>query len=654
MLSLCATMLLAGTALSASAPDGDPPPPAAAQKSPPPSADQDADDDDEGKAQPNTPVVITAKRLDAARTQIDAGLGSTVYSLNNDTIDDRPNGESGSIADILLQSPGVTFSGDAVTIRGSKDIQIRVNNVIIPEAISDPADHFSARLAETTRVLTGTLPAQFGFVPAGVISFTTKNGLYHHGGEVEYYAGTDGFMEPAVEWEGSALNTSLFGSASLEADRTDVADLDGNRTRDRRREIGGLAFGDHILDPDDRISFIVGADDERHTFGATSLPAGSDETADGFVVGTFQHSAGEFTVQASLFGAGATDDAIFADRTRERHSSFGTQVDASYSLADTHVLKAGLLASHSTVDELEGGGATFSGSRDPVALYVQDEWKLSSTLTFNPGVRADWLRGFGHRGTIEPRASLVWTLPKGLTAHLGYARYATAAPLGEDLGTTPLPSERDDYFDAGIQYRLGAMTLGADAYRRNARNYLDEYQAIGSALRQSFAFRQARFRGVELSATYSTHPLSAWLNLSFSRGRGLSLIDPAGIFAPATLAAAASHWIPLASDRPVTASTGLTWRAGKIALSGTVDASGGAVRSLSPADPNGARASAFATLGFSAVYHAGTAQSRRDFRVDVTNLANAHYLLNDAASLEGGWTRWGRGRAITFGFEQGF
>ena len=654
---LAIVALLLGVA-TAPPPDKDdasaaPPTRAVTAASPQPMVRKDDDDDDEGNAQPNTPVVITAKRLDAARTQIDAGLGSTVYSLSNDTIEDRPNGESGSIGNILTQSPGISMSGSALTIRGSSDIQIRVNNAIIPEMIGDPADHFSARLAQTTRVLTGTLPAQFGFVPAGVISITTKNGLYNHAGEIEFYGGSDGFIEPAIEWAGSALGSSLFGSASLEADRADVADQNGNQTRDRRREFGGLIFADHILGPEDRISLIVGGDDERHRFGQTSLPAGTQESADGYGVATFQHSADEFTIQASLFGGQAIDVANFGERTRERRSSVGTQIDGSYDLGAGHVLKAGILASHVGVEERDPGQRMLAEDRYSVGLYTQDEWKLSSDLTFNPGVRIDWLRGFNKRGAVEPRASFVWSPAGGFTAHLGYARYATAAPVGEVSRNASLPDEHDDYFDAGVQFRRGALTLGADAYDRRAHHFLDEYLPIGSAVPKSFAFRRASFRGFELSVTYSTRPLSAWLNVALSRGRAESLVDPGMLFAPAT-AAAFAHWVRLASDRPVIASGGATWRSGKIALSAMVEASSGALRSPSLAGPNATRELAYATLGLSAVYHLGTTNSRRDFRVDLTNVTDVRYRVNDASNVEGGWTRWGRGRAITLGFEQGF
>jgi hypothetical protein len=650
MLHACATLLLA--ALSAPSPqDGDYSP---AKTSGGNAAQPSDEDEDQGKAEPNTTVVITGRKLDVARTQINPELGSTVYSLGNDAIDDRPGGETSSMAVMLTQTPGVVFSGDTLTIRGSKDIQVRINDVIVPEAVSDPADHLSIRLAQTTRVMTGTLPAQYGFVPAGVISVTTKSGLYRHGGELEFYAGSDAFVEPAAELAGSILGTSIFASGSLESGRTDIADLSRNATRDRRHEAEGLVFADRILGPSDRVSFIAGGSHERHRIGETSLSKGTEENGDGYAVATFQHSAERLTTQTSLFVGSGTSEAAYTKDSRERRSTFGTQIDVSYDTGSMHILRAGLLASRSTTHENETGNAAFEGHRNAIGIYAQDEWKFSSELTFNPGIRIDWLRGFDARGETEPRISLVWSSPRGVTAHAGYARYAAIAPLDEDLGPMRLPSERDDYFDAGVQYRIGPLTLGADAYIRRTRNFLTERHIIGSAIPEPFAFHRAKFRGLELSATYATRPLSAWVNISVSRARGRSIIDKSALFAPATLAAAQSNWIRLSSERPVTASAGLTWRSGKLALSGTIAASSGAVRSLDIADPNGARARAFGTLGLSAVYHAGLGGRLSDFRIDLTNLTNRRYLINDAATLESGWTRWGSERAITFGIEQGF
>ena len=649
------TVLIAALLLSAAVsppPDDDDDKPQSARPSVGPP--KTGKDEEEGGVRPNSTIVIAARRLDAARTQIDAGLGATVYSLTNDTIENRPGGETGSIADILAQAPGVTLSGRTLNVRGAPANQIRINNVIVPEAIADPADQLSSRLAETTRLITGTLPAQFGFAPAGVISITTKNGLYQHGGQVELFAGSDRMLEPALEWAGSVDSTSLFASGSLERERSTVGDVLGNTARERRLAVEGLGFADHVIDDENRLSFMFGGTHERHRFGETSAGTGTEVNGDGYGVATYQHTGGDFTLQASAFGGVASDEARFIFKTRERRSSWGTQIDGSDAIGPSHTLRFGLLATHSTVRQLDPGGASSGAERTSVAVYAQDEWKLLPALTFNPGVRLEWPHGVASGAKIDPRASIVWVSPSGLTAHIGYARYASAPPLGEQPADTRLPDERDDYLDAGIQQKMGALTIGVDGYWRSAHNYIAEHRTIGSAISTAFGFKRARMKGLELSGTFASRGTTAWANVSLSKAEARAIVGGDAIFSPPSIAAAGDRYVSLASDRPVTVSAGFTHRLGKFSLGGDAVVSSGSVRTLALTEPNGGRHSTYAVFGMAAVYHARIANRPVDLRLDLTNLTNSHYTTSDAADLEGGWTHWGRRRAITIGIEQGF
>lgn len=610
--------------------------------------------EEEERAAPTTEIVVTARRLDVARTGIDVGLGATVYELHNETIENRPGGETGSIAAILTQSPGVTLSSSVISVRGSSALQVRINGAIIPEAISDPADRLSSRLAESTRLITGTLPAQFGFAPGGVIAVTTKNGLYQHGGQAELFLGSRGAFEPAFEWGGSADSSSLFASGSLEWGRARVAGLTGASATDARHEIGGLGFADHVIDDENRLSLIFGGSRESQRIGETDLPSGIEQTANAYAVGTFQHSAKDFSLEASLFAGRATETADFTLNERERRSSVGTQIDSSLEAGAGNTVRAGLLLTRSTSQEAGTVLTEKQQRRTSLGLYLQDEWKLDSRLTVNAGLRGDWLRSLGSAAALEPRASLVWQSPGGFTAHAGYARYASAPPLGEEQASTRLPNERDDYVDAGVQQKIGPVTIGIDGYWRSAHNLIVEHKTRGTAIPAAFAFSRGRFRGVELSATYARGPVSAWANLTISKSQARTIIGGESLFSPETLAAANGRWTDLASDRPVTASGGVSWRIGKLNLSADVLAGSGAVRTLSPSDPNGARAPAFASFGLAAVYHLKVLYGPLDLRADLINLTDVRYIANDAANLEGGWTRFTEGRSVLVGLEKAF
>ncbi|HWJ39427.1 MAG TPA: TonB-dependent receptor, partial [Sphingomicrobium sp.] len=319
-----------------------------------------------------------------------------------------------------------------------------------------------------------------------------------------------------------------------------------------------------------------------------------------------------------------------------------------------NTLRFGLLVTRATARELDLLGDRTFNARTSVALYAQDEWKLGQSLTLNPGLRLEWLGGFQSSARVEPRASLVWQSRNGLVAHVGYARYASAAPLGEEALGVNLPDERDDYVDAGLQQKFGAVTLGLDAYWRDAHNYIAEHEPLGSVVTTAFEFKRARIKGLEFSSTYARRGTTAWANVSLASAKARAIVGGEGLFPLASIAAASARDVPLASDRPITISGGLTHRVGNFSVGADLLVSSGAVRTLSFADPNGSRHSAYALIGLSAVYHARILHRTADLRLDLTNLTNVRYATSDAGDLEGGWTRWGRGRAITIGIEQGF
>src|SRR5690348_12633397 len=102
--------------------------PAATRPAP---AQRDADDEEEeeDRARPDSPITVTGHRLDAARTRIDDALGASVYALDNEAIENRPGGETGSLAATLTQAPGVTEGGAGPAVRGARGVQVRINDV---------------------------------------------------------------------------------------------------------------------------------------------------------------------------------------------------------------------------------------------------------------------------------------------------------------------------------------------------------------------------------------------------------------------------------------------------------------------------------------------------------------------------------------------
>jgi outer membrane receptor protein involved in Fe transport len=130
---------------------------------------------------------------------------------------------------------------------------------------------------------------------------------------------------------------------------------------------------------------------------------------------------------------------VASDVTRESYL-YGTQFDGSYEVNDLHKLRAGFAVSAEKtnvtnistvlpVDPVTGDiSPTLITITDANSLlgwnigtYVQDEWRLTNTLTLNLGLRFDQLYQFVDANQFSPRAAFVWKPETGTTFHAGYA-----------------------------------------------------------------------------------------------------------------------------------------------------------------------------------------------------------------------------------------
>jgi hypothetical protein len=81
-------------------------------------------------------------------------------------------------------------------------IQYRLNGIWMPEAVTSFGQIFSPRFARSITLLTGVLPAQFGFRTEGVIDIRTKEGCADGGGSAEIYGGQRATVQPSFEMGG--------------------------------------------------------------------------------------------------------------------------------------------------------------------------------------------------------------------------------------------------------------------------------------------------------------------------------------------------------------------------------------------------------------------------------------------------------------------
>ncbi len=86
--------------------------------------------------------------------------------------------------------------------------------VIVPESISGFGSTFDPHIADSVDLLTGTLPAQYGYRTSGVINLKTSAGAFDNGGDLSLYGGSRGTLEPSASIHGSSGGLNYFASGS--------------------------------------------------------------------------------------------------------------------------------------------------------------------------------------------------------------------------------------------------------------------------------------------------------------------------------------------------------------------------------------------------------------------------------------------------------
>ena len=438
-------------------------------------------------AAPTEEIVVTARKLDQARDAILPSLGASDFSFDRKTIDAQPGGQDRGLAQVLQQAPGVSQdSDDEVHVRNEHgNVQYRLNGVIIPESIAGFGQTIDTRIADSISLLTGTLPAQYGYRTAGVVNITTQSGAFDFDGDIDLYGGSNSTIEPSVTLKNSSGGLNYFVSANYLRNSLGVEKPTSarNAIHDRTEQYRGFAYVSQILSDSSRISAFGGTAigrfqipnnpgqpgvfqlNGRTTFDSAKLDQNQREVTH-YGVAAYQYSAGALSVQVAPFIRYSRNefspdpqggDIIFngfSDRSRLSSLAFGLQTDASDKLSDSHTLRGGIFFQNertrsnvlSQVLPADSEGNQTRDATFPITVaggktgqlygvYLQDEWTISPEVTLNFGARFDAVAAYTTENQLSPRINLVYIPVKGTTFHAGYARDFTPPPQ-ELIGAT--------------------------------------------------------------------------------------------------------------------------------------------------------------------------------------------------------------------------
>ncbi|AHK70555.1 TonB-dependent receptor [Gluconobacter oxydans] len=425
--------------------------------------------------------------LNRERARIFPGLGAVDYTIDQHQITTTPGGQNAAFNQILLRVPGVVLdSYGEVHVRGEHGgLTYRVNGVLLPEGLNGFGQELDTRIIQSVDLLTGTLPAQFGFRTAGVVDVTTKTGDSLKHNQVSLYGGSYNTFVPSVQLGGQHGKLDYFTTLSFTRNNIGIENPSNTfrAIHDVTEQEKAFSYLSWHLDEASRLTLLTSASyadfeipNSFKTFDKNSPdyttlydvagvnphdPAmnwaslnDSQTEQNYYAVLSYQRTTDRLNLQVSpYFRYGRIDytpdrdrDLIYQGVSEHEVNDFttgGLQADLSYDIARHHTLRAGLLGQY-TSERLDTDTLAFpvdnlsnQTANTPVRLidntgnwsveagaYIQDEYRITRNLTFNYGIRYDrFASAFDNEGQLSPRANMVWKPTRSTALHLGYSRY---------------------------------------------------------------------------------------------------------------------------------------------------------------------------------------------------------------------------------------
>jgi len=439
---------------------------------------------------------------------------TTTTNVNLQEIESAPGGTlSNSLAMITNYTPGAYYTHDQLHIRGGHQVSWLIDGVSIPNTAiaSNIGPQINPRDIDDLEVLRGSYTADYGDRTYGVFSLAPKNGFERNNeGDLILSAGNFAQTDNQINFGGHTNRLGYYLSASGNSSDLGLQTPTTAVIHDGVHGYGG--FGSLIYNLDSQNQFrLVGQ--ARHDFYEVPyapddpVSAGLRDTnteTDSFLAFTWAHTFNPgllltvspfYHYNRANYESSPTDLPASAMEERGSHYEGGQAVISWVDKRSN--FRAGIYGFAQQDNQLfsliynDGSSPSLSPVRvspsgGTVAIYVEEQFRATSWLTFNAGLRQTHFSGGVVENATSPRFGVSLRVPKlNWVFRATYGQFYQPPPLvtisgplldlanNQNLGFIPLHGERDEEAQVGVTIPLWGWTIDADTFRNHVRNFFD-------------------------------------------------------------------------------------------------------------------------------------------------------------------------------------
>ena len=440
-----------------------------------------------------------------------------------------------SVAMITNYVPGAYLTHDQLHIRGGHQASWLIDGVPIPNTniASNLGPQIDPKDIDTMEMQRGSYAADFGDRTYGVFNVAPRTG-FERNNEAELTLSLGNFYQTddQISFGGHNNRFAYYASATWNRTNLGLETPTSAVIHDVANGAAGFASLIYNLDSENQLRLVASL---RHDFYQVPRAAGDLESdanveSDAFIAPSWVHTfnQGLFATVSPFYHFNranfeSSPNDFPTATTDNRSSKYGGGQATLAFVKERHNARVGIYGFGQNDDELFG--VIFNDQSNPdvartpvhvsgslLALFGEEQFRATSWLTLNAGVRETHFSGRVVENATSPRLGVAVRVPHLNWTFRGfYGHFYQAPPLAtasgpvlqfvtaQSLSFIPLHGERDQESQFGVTIPAKGWNIDVDTFKTRAHNYFDHNNVGNSDIFFPLTIEAALIRGWELT-----------------------------------------------------------------------------------------------------------------------------------------------------------